>query len=95
MKENPSQTAALIETVNAHLTQVQAAARYDADEATLRVATGSLRFLLADGNLGRAWRASTLGGSKADILRRLEAGEIEGPPCVSTTAACCITKFFP
>jgi len=52
----------LIATVGAHLDQIVVATRHDATEAAMRVITGSLRFLLADGNLAAAWHASKIGG---------------------------------
>lgn len=52
----------LIETVNAHLSHLAQACRYNADQASLRVMSGSLRFLLVDDHLVRAWKASGLGG---------------------------------
>lgn len=52
----------LIEAVKAHLAQLVLACRHDADQASLRVASGSLRFLLVEENLARAWKASGLGG---------------------------------
>ena len=61
--QHPTQTdIALIKTVNAHLKHLSTLSRYDVDEASLRVASGSLRFLLIDGWLGRAWKVSRLGG---------------------------------
>jgi hypothetical protein len=48
----------LIKIVNAHLNQLSAQSVFNADEASLRVASGSLRFLLVDDMLVRAWRAS-------------------------------------
>lgn len=53
----------LIEAVNAHLTQLVTASRYDANQASLRVVSVSLRFLLVDDYLVRAWKASGLGGA--------------------------------
>jgi hypothetical protein len=79
MKVVSAEDAQLIEAVIAHLKQVEAATRYDSDEATLRVATGSLRFLLADQNLARAWRASNIGGPivlKAWCIDTVGPGEI-------------------
>lgn len=52
----------LIETVNAHLKHLSALSVFDVDEASLRVASSSLRFLLVGDSLGRAWKASGLGG---------------------------------
>jgi hypothetical protein len=52
----------LIRTVNAHLNRLSGALAFNADEASLRVASGSLRFLLVEGSLGRAWKTSRLGG---------------------------------
>lgn len=52
----------LIETVNGHLRVVSGSIGYNVDEATLRAITASLRFLLADDHLARAWRASTCKG---------------------------------
>ena len=52
----------LIKTVTAHLKQLSILSAYNADEADIRVASGSLRFLLVEDSLARAWRASGLGG---------------------------------
>ena len=52
----------LIKTVNAHLNQLSGVLAYNADEASLRVASGNLRFLLVEGSLARAWKTSRLGG---------------------------------
>lgn len=52
----------LIKTAQAHL---RALGRMDSpwvDEHSLRVASAPLRFLLVEGNLVRAWRASGIGG---------------------------------
>jgi len=62
MKPVGDQDIQLIDTVKAHLKQIEPVAIYRSDEATLRVATGSLRFLLADGYLARAWSAAGIGG---------------------------------
>ena len=62
MEQQSQFDSELIATVNAHLRQVESVAFHNADEPTMRAATGSLRFLLADGNLARAWRASGIGG---------------------------------
>src|SRR5262249_18493102 len=67
----------LIATVNAHLRQTEAS--YASDEATLRVMTGSLRFLLADGNLARAWRLSSIGGPmtfKTNCITSTRSGNV-------------------
>lgn len=53
----------LIKTVNAHLKQLSLLSVFNVDEASLRVASSSLRFLLVDGFLAQAWKASGLGGS--------------------------------
>jgi hypothetical protein len=53
----------LIKTVNAHLNQLSVLSVFNVDEASLRVASGSLRFLLVEHSLGRAWKASGLGGA--------------------------------
>ena len=59
----PSSTdTALIGTVNAHLGQLSRIAVYNADEVNLRVASISLRYLLVEDMLARAWRASGFGG---------------------------------
>jgi len=79
MKQNSVEDARLIEIVNAHLTQIEAATRHDVGEATLRAMSGSLRLLLPDQNLGRAWRASDIGGPmtfKAYCIESTGAGEI-------------------
>lgn len=52
----------LIATVGAHLKQVESATTHDATEASMRVVSGSLRFLLNEGNLASAWHASGIGG---------------------------------
>ena len=52
----------LIRTVNAHLTQLCGLLAFNIDEARLRVASGSLRFLLVEDWLVRAWKASGLRG---------------------------------
>ena len=62
MKKPSPSDIELIATVGAHLDQIVSAARHDATEAAMRVIAGSLRFLLADGNLAVAWHASRLGG---------------------------------
>jgi hypothetical protein len=60
---HPTQTEiSLIKTVNAHLKQLSALSVFNVDEASLRVASSSLRFLLVEDWLGRAWKASGLGG---------------------------------
>lgn len=69
----------LIATVNAHLKAVEAIANHDADEATLRAATGALRFLLADDHLSRAWRASGIGGPmtfRAWCIESISSGDV-------------------
>jgi hypothetical protein len=79
MKQSSVDDRQLIATVNAHLKQVQIAIRHDVDEATLRVATGSLRFLLPDQNLARAWRASNIGGPmvfKASCIDSVGEGDV-------------------
>jgi hypothetical protein len=52
----------LIKTVIAHLQQLASLSVYNAQEERLRVASASLRFLLVEDMLARAWRASGLGG---------------------------------
>jgi|SRR5579859_1654132 len=59
--QSPTDTA-LIGTVKAHLGQLSNMAAHDADESTLRVASASLRYLLVEDMLARAWRASRYGG---------------------------------
>jgi hypothetical protein len=60
---HPTQTEiSLIKTVNAHLKQLSTLSVFNVDEASLRVASSSLRFLLVEDWLGRAWKASGLGG---------------------------------
>ncbi|MFY9629183.1 MAG: hypothetical protein WAK03_13675 [Methylocystis sp.] len=55
---------ALVKTVNAHLKQLSVlSSAHNADEADIRVASSSLRFLLVEESLAWAWRASGLGGS--------------------------------
>ena len=59
----PTQTdISLIRRVNAHVKTLSALSVHDADEASLAVASGSLRFLLVEDWLGQAWKASGLGG---------------------------------
>ena len=53
----------LISTVQAHLRQVLAVAAHSADEPTMRMISGNLRFLLVHENLARAWREAGLGGT--------------------------------
>ncbi|MGO9848009.1 MAG: hypothetical protein ACLPKT_15855 [Methylocella sp.] len=61
--KQPTQTdISLIRRVNAHVKILSALSVHDADEASLAVASGSLRFLLVEDWLGRAWKASGLGG---------------------------------
>jgi hypothetical protein len=79
MNQPSKSEADLIRTVNAHLKQLAQVALHNADEPTMRVATGSLRFLLAEGNLARAWRASEIGGPivfKAWCINSTGPGEI-------------------
>jgi hypothetical protein len=60
---NPAQTdILLIKSVNAHLKNLSALSVHNVDEASLAVASASLRYLLVDDCLGRAWKASGLGG---------------------------------
>jgi len=51
----------LIKTVIAHLKQLSVLS-YTEDEASIRVASTSLRALLVEGMLERAWRVSCIGG---------------------------------
>jgi hypothetical protein len=51
----------LIETTNAHLGQLLVLG-HDASRASVRVASASLRFLLVEGALNRAWKAAAIGG---------------------------------
>jgi len=60
-RPSPTDTA-LIGTVNAHLSHLSKVAAHDVDEAKLRVASTSLRYLLVEDMLARAWRALALGG---------------------------------
>jgi len=60
-RPSPTDTA-LIGTVNAHLSHLSKVAAHDVDEANLRVASTSLRYLLVEDMLARAWRALALGG---------------------------------
>jgi hypothetical protein len=61
--KRPTQTdISLIRRVNAHVKTLSALSVHDADEASLAVASGSLRFLLVQDWLGQAWKASGLGG---------------------------------
>jgi hypothetical protein len=53
----------LIQAVNAHLSSIGRVSLYNADEPTLIVVSGSLRALLVENMLGRAWRVARLGGS--------------------------------
>jgi hypothetical protein len=60
---HPTQTdIALIRVVNAHLKTLSALSVHDVDEPNLAVASSSLRFLLVEGCLGRAWKALRFGG---------------------------------
>jgi hypothetical protein len=52
----------LLKTAKAHLAALQQASSPWEDEHSLRVASASLRFLVVDGNLQRAWKASGIGG---------------------------------
>jgi hypothetical protein len=63
--QHPTQTEIeLVKTVNAHLKQLSVlSSAHNAEEADIRVASGSLRFLLVDDWLARAWRTSGFGGS--------------------------------
>ena len=61
MKKDPAE-ALLISTVNAHLRHLAAVSVYSVDEASLRAICGTLRFLLVESNLSRAWHASGIGG---------------------------------
>lgn len=54
---------ARIDAVNAHLNQLTRVIRHDTNQTSLRVASGSLRFLLVDGHLAGAWKVSGLGGA--------------------------------
>jgi hypothetical protein len=52
----------LISVVNEHLSQLSRLSVFDASEGRLTVASASLRSLLVDDLLGRAWKASQIGG---------------------------------
>ena len=59
--KRPTQTdISLIRRVNAHVKTLSSLSVHDADEANLAVASSSLRFLLVEDWLGRAWKASGL-----------------------------------
>jgi hypothetical protein len=59
----PSATEiALIDSVIAHLANLARFAAFNVDEANLRVASTSLRYLLVEDMLARAWKASGFGG---------------------------------
>jgi hypothetical protein len=61
--QTPSQVdAAMIGTVNAHVSQLATLSSFDADESKIRVASSSLRYLLVEGMLARGWKTSGLGG---------------------------------
>lgn len=62
MRSPPKSDLAFIETVKAHLRQIEAVAFHSVDEASLRAVAGSLRLLIADGALIRAWKAAGFGG---------------------------------
>jgi hypothetical protein len=53
----------LIQAVNAHLSHLTQQSRHNVEEASLRAASGALRFLLVEDNLIRAWKLSNLGGA--------------------------------
>jgi hypothetical protein len=52
----------LIKTVQAHLRNLASLSGHEADEPTVRIATGSLRALISEEMLQRAWSASGLRG---------------------------------
>jgi hypothetical protein len=52
----------LIKTVQAHLRNLASLSGHKTDEPTMRIATATLRALLSEGMLQRAWLASGLGG---------------------------------
>ena len=52
----------LIKTVQAHLRNLASLSGHEADEATVRIATATLRALLSEEMLHRAWLASGLRG---------------------------------
>src|SRR4051812_3402267 len=52
----------LIKTVQAHLRSLASLSGHEADEATVRIASGALRALISDEMLQRAWSASGLRG---------------------------------
>lgn len=62
MKHPTKTDIALIKLVKAHLKNLFALSVHDVDEANLAVASGSLRILLVEDCLGRAWKALGLGG---------------------------------
>jgi hypothetical protein len=62
MHRQSSTDLALISTVTAHLANLPRFTSYDIDEASLRVASVSLRYLLVEDMLARAWNASGCGG---------------------------------
>jgi hypothetical protein len=62
MSKMTESNVSLIETVKAHMKQVSILSAFNVDEASLRVASGSLRFLLVENLLGQAWKASGLSG---------------------------------
>jgi hypothetical protein len=73
----------LLKTVKAHLAALWQASSPWADEHCLRVASASLRFLVVEGNLQRAWRASGIGGPI-----QLEARCFAVPPGNDAVAFC-------
>jgi hypothetical protein len=68
----------LIKVVIGHLNQLSALSVYDADEASVRVASASLRFLLVEDGLARAWRASGLGGPMTFATRCITSTQGDG-----------------
>jgi hypothetical protein len=62
MVKPSQQHTELIEIVAGHLVLLSSVAKHDSAEATLRAVTGSLRLLLVDDLLGRAWKVAGLGG---------------------------------
>jgi len=62
MKAFTPAEADLLKTVGAHLSVLHKAQHAYVDDYALRAASTSLRILLIDGNLARAWEASGISG---------------------------------
>jgi hypothetical protein len=80
----------LIKTTIAHCRALSKVISPWVSEHDLRVASASLRFLLVDDNLVRAWRASRLGGPIV-----VEANCFSAPPDSSAVAFCGGAEILP